>query len=51
MSTLVERWLATEPNYIPHYSPSQQITGTTILATIASITVLTFIIIHCRRGR
>lgn len=51
MSTLLDRWLAAEPNYIPHYSHTQQITGTTILATIAAITVLTLIIIHCRRGR
>ena len=45
MSTPLDQWLAAEPNYIPHYTDTQQIIGTTILATIVVITVVTFIII------
>ncbi len=51
MSTPLDQWLAAEPNYIPHYTDTQQIIGTTILATIVVITVVTFIIIQGRRGR
>lgn len=51
MSTPAERWLAAEPNYIPRYSDTQQIIGTTVLATVVAITVLTFVIVYCRRGR
>lgn len=54
MNTPLYRWLATEPGYLPHYSHTQQIIGTTILATFAAITALTFIILRIiqrRRGR
>jgi hypothetical protein len=51
MSTALDQWLAAEPNYIPLYNHTQEIIGTTILATIAVVTVVTFIIIECRRGR
>ncbi|EUA27139.1 hypothetical protein I550_2279 [Mycobacterium intracellulare 1956] len=51
MSTPLRLWLAAEPGYLPHYSHAQQIIGTTILATIATITVLTFIIIRIIQRR
>jgi hypothetical protein len=51
MSTAPDQALAAEPNYIPHYTHAQQMIGTTILATIVGITVVTFIILQCRRRR
>ncbi|ETZ39458.1 hypothetical protein AWC32_21355 [Mycobacterium xenopi] len=41
MSTPLRLWSAAEPGYLPHYNHAQQIIGTTILATIAAITVVT----------
>jgi hypothetical protein len=51
MITQLRQGWALEGHYLPHYSQTQQIIGTTILAAILVITVLTFVIIHCRRGR
>jgi len=51
MMTPLDQWLAAEPNYIPHYSHTQQVIGTTILATIVVVTLVAFIVIQCRRGR
>jgi len=51
MSRSLDKWLATGPNYIPRYTHTQEIIGTTILATVVVTVVVTFIIIQCRRGR
>ena len=51
MITQLRRGSALEAHYLPHYSHTQQIIGTTILAAILVVTVLTFVIIHCRRNR
>ncbi|WP_180848947.1 hypothetical protein [Mycobacterium intracellulare] len=51
MSTPQSRWLAAAPNYLPHYTHTQQITGTAVLTALAVIAVVTFIIIQCRRRR
>jgi hypothetical protein len=44
-----DQWLAADPNYIPHYSHTQQIMGAIIFVTILLIATVTFILIHIRR--
>jgi hypothetical protein len=51
MITPLDQWLAAEPGYIPRYSHTEQVIGTTILAAIVVVAVVAFIIVWCRRGR
>jgi hypothetical protein len=50
MITAVDQWLAVAPNYLPNYTHTQQMIGTTILATLVVIAVVAVIIWH-RRGQ
>jgi hypothetical protein len=51
MITPLHQWSAVEPNYLPHYTHTQEMIGVTILATAAVVLVVTFIIIQRRRRR
>lgn len=51
MLTPLRRESTLDPNYIPHYSNTQQIIGIAVLATIIVVMVVAFIIVQHRRGR
>jgi hypothetical protein len=51
MMTPLDQWLAAESNYLPHYSHTQQVIGSAVLATIVVVTAVVFIVIQYRRRR